>query len=142
MPGTVHVERFLEPERFSHVTHLVSEVVGELRDGVTGFDLLRACFPAGTVSGAPKVRAMQIISELEGYRRGPYAGAVGYALPGRRRSTRASRSARSCSTTASRCLQAGAGIVADSDPTAEHEECLHKLAALEAAIDLAEAEQR
>ena len=82
-PGTVHVERFLEPERFSHVTHLVSEVAGELRDGVTPFDLLRACFPAGTVSGAPKVRAMQIISELEGYRRGPYAGAVGYALAGR-----------------------------------------------------------
>ena len=82
-PGTVRVERFLEPERFSHVTHLVSEVVGELEPDVTPFDLLRACFPAGTVSGAPKVRAMQIISELEGYRRGPYAGAVGYALPGR-----------------------------------------------------------
>src|SRR5437773_11339368 len=81
LPGTVHVERFLEPERFSHVTHLVSEVVGELREGVTPFDLLRACFPAGTVSGAPKVRAMQIISELEGYRRGIYAGAVGYCLP-------------------------------------------------------------
>src|SRR5436309_8208173 len=81
-PASVQVERFMEPERYSHVTHLVSEVVGELRDGVTPFDLLRACFPAGTVSGAPKVRAMQIISELEGYRRGTYAGAVGYALPG------------------------------------------------------------
>src|SRR5713101_9295635 len=81
-PGSVRVERFLEPERFSHVTHLVSEVAGELLDGVSPFDLLRACFPAGTVSGAPKVRAMQIISELESYRRGPYAGAVGYALPG------------------------------------------------------------
>ena len=78
----MRVERFLEPERFSHITHLVSEVAGELRDGVTPFDLLRACFPAGTVSGAPKIRAMQIISELEGYRRGIYAGAVGYALPG------------------------------------------------------------
>src|SRR5205823_13510385 len=63
-------------ERFSHVTHLVSEVAGELGDGVSPFELLRASFPAGTVSGAPKVRAMQIISELEGYRRGPYAGAV------------------------------------------------------------------
>src|SRR5205823_4526477 len=73
LPGSVRVERFMEPERYSHVTHLVSEVVGELRDGVTPFDLLRACFPAGTVSGAPKVRAMQIISELEGYRRGIYA---------------------------------------------------------------------
>ena len=72
----------MEVERFSHVSHLVSEVVGELRDGVTPFDVLRACFPAGTVSGAPKVRAMQIISELEGFRRGPYAGAVLYALPG------------------------------------------------------------
>ena len=81
-PASVQVARFLEPERFSHVTHLVSEVTGELREGVTPFDLLRACFPAGTVSGAPKVRAMQIVSELEGYRRGPYAGAVGYVLPG------------------------------------------------------------
>src|SRR5262245_6846179 len=79
--GSVRVERFLEPERFSHVTHLVSEVVGELRDGVDPFDLLRVCFPAGTVSGAPKVRAMQIISDLEGHRRGVYAGAVGYVLP-------------------------------------------------------------
>src|SRR5207249_10816303 len=82
VPGTVKVERFLEPERYSHVTHLVSEVEGELRDGVSHFELLRACFPAGTVSGAPKVRAMQIISELEGRRRGPYAGAVGYSVPG------------------------------------------------------------
>ncbi len=79
--GSVKVGRFLEAERFSHVTHLVSEVAGTLQDGVAPFDLLRACFPAGTVSGAPKVRAMQIISELEGYRRGPYAGAVGYRLP-------------------------------------------------------------
>ena len=78
VPGTVKVERLLEPERFSHVTHLVSEVAGELREGVTPSTSLRASFPAGTVSGAPKVRAMQLISELEGYRRGPYAGAVGY----------------------------------------------------------------
>ena len=76
--GTVRVARSMEIERFSHVSHLVSEVVGDLRDGVTPFDVLRACVPAGTVTGAPKVRAMQIISELEGYRRGPYAGAVGY----------------------------------------------------------------
>jgi len=158
VPGTVHVERFLEPERFSHVTHLVSEVAGELQEGFSAFDLLRACFPAGTVSGAPKVRAMQIISELEGHRRGPYAGAVGYSLPpeaslamppgGRAGSARAS-----VSTTLDTCiairtivlhdglalLQAGAGIVADSDPAAEHEECLRKLAALELAIELAEA---
>ena len=136
--GTVHVERFLEPERFSHVTHLVSEVAGELGEGVTPFELLRACFPAGTVSGAPKVRAMQIISELEGYRRGPYAGAVLYALPG--------GPLDACIAIRTvvlhdglALLQAGAGIVAESDPTAEHEECLRKLAALETAIDLAEA---
>jgi anthranilate synthase component 1 len=139
-PGTVRVERFLEPERFSHITHLVSEVAGELRDGVTAFDLLRACFPAGTVSGAPKIRAMQIISELEGYRRGVYAGAVGYALPGGALDT-----CIAIRTLVLRdgvaLLQAGGGIVADSDPTEEHQECLNKLAALEAAIELAEAEQ-
>ena len=142
VPGTVDVTRFLEVERYSHVTHLVSQLSGELRDGVSPFDLLRACFPAGTVSGAPKVRAMQLISELEGRRRGPYAGAVGYALPDE--------------LTLDTCiairtivlhdgvahLQAGAGIVADSDPASEHEECLRKLAAVEAAIDLAESEQR
>ena len=138
VPGTVRVERFLEPERFSHVTHLVSEVVGELYDGVAPFDLLRACFPAGTVSGAPKVRAMQIISELEGYRRGPYAGAVGYSIPGTGFDTCiAIRTIVLADGVAH--LQAGAGIVADSDPAAEHEECLRKLAALEAAIDRAEA---
>ena len=102
-PGTVRVERFLEPERFSHVTHLVSEVDGELQDGRDAVrPPARDCFPAGTVSGAPKVRAMQIISELEGYRRGPYAGAVGYVAARAGRSTRASRSGRSSSTTASR----------------------------------------
>jgi len=141
IPGTVRVERFLEPERYSHVTHLVSQVDGELRDGVTHFDLLRATFPAGTVSGAPKVRAMQIISELEGRRRGPYAGAVGYALPGESLDT-----CIAIRTIVLRdgvaFLQAGAGIVADSDPAAEHEECLRKLATVEAAIELAEAEQR
>jgi anthranilate synthase component I len=138
VPGSVHVERFLEPERFSHVTHLVSEVAGELGDGVSPFGLLRACFPAGTVSGAPKVRAMQIISELEGYRRGPYAGAVGYALrDGTLDTCIAIRTIVLHDGVA--LLQAGAGIVADSDPQAEHEECMRKLAALELAIELAEA---
>jgi len=138
VPGTVEVERFMQPERFSHVSHLVSEVTGKLSPGVGAFDLLRACFPAGTVSGAPKVRAMQLISELEGYRRGPYAGAVGYALPDGTLDT--------CITIRTivladgvAYLQAGAGIVADSDPAAEHAECRAKLAALEQAIDLAEA---
>ena len=141
LPGTVRLARFLEPERFSHVTHLVSEVVGELRPGVSHFDLLRACFPAGTVSGAPKVRAMQLISELERHRRGPYAGAVLYALPG--------EALDACIAIRTivlhegvALLQAGAGIVADSDPAAEHDECLRKLAALETAIELAEARQQ
>jgi len=137
-PGTVHVERFLEPERFSHVTHLVSEVAGRLSEGLSPFDLLRACFPAGTVSGAPKVRAMQIISKLEAHRRGPYAGAVGYALPdGTLDTCIAIRTIVLHDGLA--LLQAGAGIVADSDPPAEHAECLRKLAALELAIELAEA---
>ena len=137
-PGTVRVERFIEPERFSHVTHLVSEVAGTLGDDVSPFDLLRACFPAGTVSGAPKVRAMQIISELEAHRRGPYAGAVGYSLPdGTLDTCIAIRTIALHEGVA--LLQAGAGIVADSDPAAEHEECLRKLAALELAIELAEA---
>ena len=135
--GTVRVGRFLEPERYSHVTHLVSEVAGELLPDHSAFDLLRACFPAGTVAGAPKVRAMQLISELENYRRGPYAGAVGYALPGGALDTCiAIRTIVLAGGIAH--LQAGAGIVADSDPAAEHEECLRKLAALEAAIELAE----
>jgi anthranilate synthase component I len=140
-PGTVEVEAFLGVERYSHVTHLVSRVAGDLRDDVSPFDLLRACFPAGTVSGAPKVRAMQLISELEGRRRGPYGGAVGYALPeeGTLDTCIAIRTIVLHNGVAH--LQAGAGVVADSDPAAEHEECLRKLAAAEAAIDLAEAEQ-
>ena len=136
-PGSVRVVRFLEAERYSHVTHLVSEVAGELLPGRSAFDLLRACFPAGTVSGAPKVRAMQIISELEGYRRGPYAGAVGYALPDGSLDTCIAIRTVILADGLAR-LQAGAGLVADSDPAAEHEECLRKLAALEAALDDAE----
>jgi anthranilate synthase component I len=136
--GSVRVERLLEPERYSHVTHLVSEVVGELAPGRTAFDLLRACFPAGTVSGAPKVRAMQLVSELEAYRRGPYAGAVGYALPAGDLDTCIAIRTIVWTPGLAR-MQAGAGIVADSDPAAEHDECLRKLAALEAAVDLAEA---
>jgi anthranilate synthase component I len=138
-PGTVQVERFMSAERYSHVTHLVSEVVGELRDDVSPFDLLRACFPAGTVSGAPKVRAMQIVSELEQHARGIYAGAVGYVFP-------QERSLDTCIAIRTLVLrdgiaylQAGGGIVADSDPGDEHQECLNKLAALERAIELAEA---
>jgi anthranilate synthase component 1 len=137
--GTVRVTRSFDVERFSHVSHLVSEVAGELRNGVTPFDVLRACFPAGTVTGAPKVRAMQIISELEGYRRGPYAGAVGYMLPGGTMDTCIALRTIVLSEGVAR-IQAGAGVVADSEPAAEHRECLAKLAALEAAIELAEKE--
>ena len=142
VPGSVNVERFLEVERYSHVTHLVSHVAGDLRDGVSAFDLLRACFPAGTVSGAPKVRAMQLISELEGRRRGPYAGAVGYALPGEGTLDTCIAIRTIVLHDGVAHLQAGAGIVADSHPEAEHEECLRKLAAVEEAIDLAEARER
>jgi anthranilate synthase component 1 len=136
-PGTVRVGRFLEPERYSHVTHLVSEVAGELLPERTAFDLLRACFPAGTVSGAPKVRAMQIISELEAYRRGPYAGAVGYAAPGGAFDTCIAIRTVVLVDGLAR-LQAGAGIVADSDPATEFEECHHKAAAMFRAVEAAE----
>jgi anthranilate synthase component 1 len=137
LPGTVRVDRFLEPEAYSHVTHLVSEVVGELRPGVKPLDLLLDCFPAGTVTGAPKVRAMQLISQIEGYRRGAYAGTVAYCLPdGTLDACIAIRMIVLKGGVAH--LQAGAGIVADSDPELEHRECLHKLAALEATIEEAE----
>ena len=142
VPGSVRVERFMEPERYSHVTHLVSEVVGELREGCTPFELLRACFPAGTVSGAPKVRAMQLISELEGYRRGIYAGAVGYVFPQLRELDTCIAIRTLVLHDGVAYLQAGGGITSDSDPASEHQECLNKLGALEAAIELAEQEQR
>ncbi|HET8893701.1 MAG TPA: anthranilate synthase component I family protein [Gaiellaceae bacterium] len=138
VPGSVRVERLMEPERYSHVTHLVSEVVGELRGDTTPFQLLRACFPAGTVSGAPKVRAMQIISELEQYRRGIYAGAVGYIFPATREMDTCIAIRTLIFRDGSCYLQAGGGIVADSIPEEEHQECLNKLAALETAIELAE----
>ncbi len=135
--GTVRVVRFLEPERYSHIVHLVSEVAGTLEHGRTAFDLLRATFPAGTVSGAPKVRAMQLISELEEFRRGVYAGVVGYALPNGDLDTCIAIRMLVLRDGVAH-LQAGGGVVADSSPEAEHHECLAKLAAVEAAIDLAE----
>jgi anthranilate synthase component 1 len=137
--GSVRVPEFMKIERYSHVAHIVSSVTGELRPGCDALDALQATLPAGTLSGAPKVRAMQIISELEGRRRGPYAGAVLYALPdGTMDACIALRTIVLAGGVAH--LQAGAGVVADSVPSAEHEECLRKLAALEAAIDLAERE--
>ncbi len=135
--GTVEVPRFMQVERYSHVMHLVSEVRGQLRAGLGPVDALRACFPAGTVSGAPKVRAMQIISEQERDRRGPYAGAVGYVgYDGQMDTAITIRTVVVRGGTAS--VQAGAGIVADSVPESEYHETGHKAGALLAAIDLAE----
>ena len=136
-PSTVAVPRQLEVERYSHVMHLVSQVTGRLRAGEDALSLLAATFPAGTVSGAPKVRAMQLISEIEGRRRGIYAGALGYlGFDGAMDTCIALRTLVVQDGIA--LLQAGAGIVADSDPASEHRECLNKIAAMSAAIDLAE----
>ena len=135
--GTVEVPDLLTIERYSHVIHLVSRVTGQLRDGVDAFDLLRATFPAGTVSGAPKVRAMEIIDELESVRRGHYAGAVGYfGFNGNMDTCITIRTILMQDDMA--YLQAGGGIVADSDPTREWEETLHKARALSVAIEMAE----
>jgi anthranilate synthase component I len=136
-PGTVRVDDLMVTERYSHVMHIVSEVTGQLRADRTGFDLFRAVFPVGTVSGAPKIRAMQIIEELEGLPRGPYAGGVGYfGYNGNVDTCIAIRTAWMVGDTA--FVQAGAGIVADSDPTTEWHETMHKARALGVAIDLAE----
>jgi anthranilate synthase component 1 len=132
-PGTVEVVDLMKVERYSHVMHLVSTVVGEVRSGLGALDVLCACFPAGTLSGAPKVRAMEIIEELEPTRRGLYGGIVGYvdvagdmdtAIAIRTVAIRAGRA----------YVQAGAGIVADSDPASEDAECRNKAAAVLGAI--------
>ena len=139
--GTIHVSELMSVERYSHVMHLVSHVAGKLRPGLDGFDLLRATFPAGTVSGAPKVRAMEIIEELEGTRRGPYAGAVGYVgfHNGEGGNMDFCITIRTIVQQGQRAfIQAGAGIVSDSDPQREHEECVNKARALAEAIRLAE----
>jgi anthranilate synthase component I len=137
--GTVRVTESLQIERYSHVQHLVSEVRGQLSPGYDALDVFRACFPAGTVSGAPKVRAMEIIDELEPERRGPYAGAVGYVGWG-------ATSMDTCITIRSALvkkdrvvIQAGAGIVADSDPAREFAETEAKAQAVLRALALAKA---
>lgn len=135
--GTVRVPDMMYIERYSHVMHIVSEVSGQLRENMDAFDLLAATFPAGTLSGAPKVRAMEIIEELEGTRRGPYGGAIGYfSFDG---------SMDSCITIRSLLmlgdqlyLQAGAGIVADSDPATEYQETVNKARAVALAVRQAE----
>jgi anthranilate synthase component 1 len=135
--GTVRLTALMEIERYSHVMHLVSEVRGRLRPDLDAVAALAASFPAGTVSGAPKVRAMQIIDELEPVRRGPYAGAVGYIGWGAR-SLDTAITIRTCVMRDGRAwIQAGAGIVADSDPAAEWRETEAKARAVLLALALA-----
>ena len=136
-PGTVVASNILEIERYSHVMHLVSHVEGNIQEGFSNYDALRACFPAGTVSGAPKIRAMEIIAELENDTRGAYAGAVGYFDFAGNMDT--------CITIRTMVVkdgiahvQAGGGIVYDSEPEFEFDETIHKASALMRAIDAAE----
>ncbi len=139
-PGTVKVTQLMDVERYSHVMHLVSHVQGRLRAGLSQFDALRACFPAGTVSGAPKIRAMEIIAELEREKRGPYAGAVGYFdFSGNLDTAITIRTIIIKDNIA--YIQAGCGIVADSIPEREYQESLSKAQALLTAIAQAEAGQ-
>ncbi len=135
--GTVRLKESFVIERYSHVMHIVSHIQGKLRAGCDAFDLLRATFPAGTVTGAPKVRAMEIIEELEGTRRGPYAGAICYMGY--------NGSLDSCITIRTIWMkgndvyiQSGGGVVADSDPALEYQETLHKARALSVAVTMAE----
>ncbi|HVH13971.1 MAG TPA: anthranilate synthase component I [Longimicrobium sp.] len=132
--GTVRVPQRMAIEKYSHVLHLVSTVEGELREGMSAMDVFRASFPAGTVSGAPKVRAMEIIDELEPRRRGPYAGAVGYFGYGGRTMDTAIAIRTVVARNGRAHVQAGAGIVADSRPSAEYEETLNKARALLRAV--------
>ena len=135
-PGTVEVTQLMDVERYSHVMHLVSHVQGKLRENLSSFDALRACFPAGTVSGAPKIRAMEIIAELETDKRGPYAGAVGYFdFSGNLDTAITIRTIVIKDGIA--YIQAGGGIVADSIPELEYEESMNKARALLTAISQA-----
>ena len=136
IPGTVELPSFMEIERYSHVMHIVTSVEALAAEGTDSFEALRACFPAGTVSGAPKIRAMEIIDDLEPESRGPYAGAVGYFSYGGDMDT--------CITIRTLVIRpgevsvtAGAGIVADSDPATEEKETENKAAATLAAVALA-----
>ena len=136
VPGTVAVTSYLQVERFSHVQHLVSHVRGELSPECDALDALRAVFPAGTLSGAPKVRAMQLIAELEGERRGLYGGAVGYL--GYDGALDTAITIRSAVLSGGRIhIHSGAGIVAGSVPQRELEETIHKSGAMTRAIALA-----
>jgi anthranilate synthase component 1 len=137
VPGTVRATQIMDVERYSHVMHLVSHVTGRLRPELSAYDALRACFPAGTVSGAPKIRAMEIIAELEPDRRGPYAGAVGYfGFSGNLDSAITIRTIVMKDGVAH--VQAGGGVVFDSSAEAEYQESLNKAMALLKALDQAE----
>lgn len=140
-PGSVQVTQLMDVERYSHVMHLVSHVTGKMRKDYSNFDALRACFPAGTVSGAPKIRAMEMIAELEPDKRGPYAGAVGYFdFSGNMDTAITIRTLVVKNGVA--YAQAGGGIVHDSKPDAEFQETLDKASALLRAIDDAEGVER
>ena len=135
--GTVSVDELMVIERYSHVMHIVSGVSGTVRDGIGPVDVLRATFPHGTVTGAPKVRAMEIIDQLEPVARGPYAGAVGYLdFSGNMDTAIALRTMVAADGKA--WVQAGAGVVADSRPEREYEECREKAAAVLVAIAAAD----
>ncbi len=135
--GTVELSDVMVVERYSHVMHITSNVTGQLREGLTALDALRAGLPAGTVSGAPKVRAMQIIDELEHHRRGPYGGAVGYIdFTGDMDTCIALRTMVIQDQTV--YVQVGAGIVADSIPAVEYQETLNKARGVLTAIEIAE----
>jgi anthranilate synthase component 1 len=136
-PGTVEVDELMIVERYSHVMHIVSHVVGKLREDKTAYDALRSCFPAGTLSGAPKIRAMEIIAEMEPDKRGPYGGAVGYFdLNGNMDTAITIRTMVIKDGVAH--VQAGGGIVSDSVPKTEYEETVHKASAVLRAIERAE----
>ena len=136
-PGSVQVSELMVIERYSHVMHIVSNVRGRLSNGRDAYDVIRACFPAGTVSGAPKIRAMEIIDELEPTRRGPYAGAVGYfGFSGNMDTCITIRTLVIKDKVA--YIQAGGGVVADSDPAAEYQETVNKAKAMLRAVEMAE----
>ncbi|GBD32386.1 MAG: anthranilate synthase component I [Gemmatimonadales bacterium] len=136
--GSVRVTDYKVIERYSHVQHIVSEVRGRLRAGLDALDVLKACFPAGTVTGAPKIRAMELIDQMEPTRRGPYAGAVGYVGWGAAALDTAIAIRTAVLTPGKAYVQAGAGIVADSDPGREYQETENKAQAVLAALALAE----
>jgi anthranilate synthase component 1 len=136
-PGSVEVTQLMDIERYSHVMHLVSHVTGDLGEGYTSFDVMRACFPAGTVSGAPKIRAMEIIAELEPDKRGAYAGSVGYFDFGGNMDTAITIRTLVVKDGVA-YVQAGGGIVYDSKPAMEFEETEHKASAVLRAIERAE----